>query len=48
MRVLARCDGRRTMAQIIELLEAEDPPLERSLIYPCISEALRKGILRID
>jgi len=48
MRVLAHCDGRTTVEQIIERLAAEDPPLDRGLIYPCITEALRKGILRLD
>ncbi len=47
-RVLELCDGRRAVGEIIQLLAAAEPPLGEDLIYPCITEALRKGILQLN
>jgi anaerobic magnesium-protoporphyrin IX monomethyl ester cyclase len=48
MRVLDLCDGQRSVGEIIAQLAAAEPPLGEDLIYPCITEALRKGILSLD
>jgi len=48
MRVLDLCDGHTTLDGIIRTLAAEDPPLGEDLIYPCITDAMRKRILLVD
>ncbi len=48
VRVLELCDGKTTVGRIIEILAAADPPMGENLIYPCITESLRKGVLQMD
>lgn len=48
VRVLGLCDGLTAVGRIIELLAAGDPPLGADLVYPIVTEALRKGVLRLN
>jgi hypothetical protein len=48
LRVLGLCDGRTHLAGIIERLSAEAAPMGQELVYPIVTEALRKGVLVLD
>jgi len=47
-RVMALCDGERTVERIIERLAVIQPALTPDLIYAIITDALRNGVLGLD